>query len=60
MSSAGISASKNVDRPAYQQISEDVVAALKEMPGPMAAESLARYAVFSPIENVHSAACAMH
>ena len=48
---------KNADRAAFQQVSGDMVCALKEMRGTPAAESLARYAVFSPFDNVRAAAC---
>jgi hypothetical protein len=49
---------KKSNQSVYRQVSEDMVAALKEMPGPSAAESLARYAVFSPFESVNTAASA--
>jgi hypothetical protein len=48
---------KTADRQAYEQVSGDMVGALKDMSGPPAAESLARYAVFSPFESVRTAAC---
>jgi hypothetical protein len=50
--------SRKSDRSAYRQVSGDMVAALKEMPQPAAAESLARYAVFSPFEQITAASCA--
>jgi hypothetical protein len=49
--------SRKSDRPIYRQVSEDMVTALAAMPTAPAAESLARYAVFSPFESVNSGAC---
>jgi hypothetical protein len=47
----------NNDRTAFRQVSDDMVAVLKDMAGPMAAEALARYAVYSPFDSARSAAC---
>ena len=49
---------KKSDRRGYEQVSTDLVSALKEIPGPVAAESLARQAVFSPFKAVTLTACA--